>query len=120
MVPIWSAGSFFLLRISDVPIIVPTKAAGVKLSPRYGCYAKKETIRRILDAFSPPAHSPSSIAQAWTGLLTDREHDALELVVQRLHNKDIADKLFISTHTVKGPSKQHLQQARRQQPSTGR
>ena len=57
-------------------------------------------IRRILAAFSPPAHKPSSIAQTSDSELTNREHDILELVAQRLPTKEIAEKLFISTHTV--------------------
>jgi LuxR family maltose regulon positive regulatory protein len=48
----------------------------------------------------PPALSPS-LAEP----LTNRELDVLELLAQRLSNKEIADRLFISAETVKG----HLQ-----------
>jgi LuxR family maltose regulon positive regulatory protein len=57
-------------------------------------------IGHLLDAFSSHTLQPSSIAQTSDGELTNREHDILELVAQRLSTKEIADKLFISTHTV--------------------
>jgi LuxR family maltose regulon positive regulatory protein len=57
-------------------------------------------IGHLLDAISSPTHQPSSIAQTSDGPLTNREHDVLELVAQRLQTKEIAEKLFISTHTV--------------------
>jgi len=57
-------------------------------------------IGQILAAFSPPDHPPSSIAQTPDDLLTNRELDILEMLAQRLHNKEIAEKLFISAHTV--------------------
>jgi LuxR family maltose regulon positive regulatory protein len=57
-------------------------------------------IGHLLGAFSPPLHQPSSVTQTSNGLLTNRERDILELVAQRLQTKEIAEKLFISQHTV--------------------
>ena len=54
----------------------------------------------FLDGFSPPTHQPSSIARTSDGQLTNSEHDVLELLAKRLPTKEIAEKLFISTHTV--------------------
>jgi len=55
---------------------------------------------RLLNAFSPPTHQPSSAAQTPDVQLTNREHDILELIARRLRTKEIAEKLFISAHTV--------------------
>jgi LuxR family maltose regulon positive regulatory protein len=57
-------------------------------------------IGHLLDAFSTPVHPPSSVVQTLDGELTNREHDILELLAQRLRTKEIAERLFISTHTV--------------------
>jgi LuxR family maltose regulon positive regulatory protein len=65
-------------------------------------------IRKILDAFEQKiapetAKRPSATApQPLVEPLTNRELDVLELLDQRLSNKEIADKLFIAPTTVKG------------------
>jgi LuxR family maltose regulon positive regulatory protein len=72
-------------------------------------------IRKILAAFegddsetvpdaveSEPDLAPSVRPQPLIEPLTNRELDVLELIGQRLQNKEIAEKLFISAETVKG------------------
>jgi len=57
-------------------------------------------IGQILAAFSPPAHRPSLISQAPDDHLTNRELDIVGMLAQRMRNKEISEKLFISAHTV--------------------
>jgi LuxR family maltose regulon positive regulatory protein len=59
-----------------------------------------DCIGHLLDAISPPTHQPSSMAQTLDEELTHREHDILELPAKRMRTKEIAEKRFISTHTV--------------------
>jgi LuxR family maltose regulon positive regulatory protein len=75
--------------------------------------AFKDENRKMPDSTdkSPSPHPPNSesprrpTAQPLVEPLTNRELDVLDLLAQRFSNKEIADKLFISTTTVKG----HLQ-----------
>ena len=70
-------------------------------------------VRRVLTAFEkggapapiksaqvPRAVPPSAGDRIDPDALTNRERDILELLRQRLQNKEIADRLCISTHTV--------------------
>jgi len=68
-------------------------------------------VQRLLAAVKPTepgqsidcdsdANRPTSITESALDALTDRELDILELLQQRLYNKEIASKLCISTHTV--------------------
>ncbi len=65
--------------------------------------AFREDEHRVMQAESdyPTAQSPPSDAQPLVDPLTNRELDVLELLVQRLQNKEIAAKLVISPKTVK-------------------
>jgi LuxR family maltose regulon positive regulatory protein len=73
-----------------------------------------EYIKRILDAFNadehramqaesdhPTAQPQPSSTQPLVEALTNRELEILELLAQRLQNKEIAARLFISPETVK-------------------
>lgn len=53
--------------------------------------------RRILDLSRAPASNPEGLEQ---GTLTPRENEILQLVAQGMTNREIAEKIFLSRHTV--------------------
>jgi LuxR family maltose regulon positive regulatory protein len=65
-----------------------------------------EYVRRLLSAF-PAAESESTISQRnvreseWLEPLSEREVQVLQLIAEGLTNREIADKLYLSVHTVK-------------------
>ncbi len=66
-------------------------------------------IENLLAAFNddeqvvaPNDHPVASPYQPLTDPMTNRELDVLELLAERLQNKEIADKLYVSPETVKG------------------
>lgn len=97
-------------------LILPFLESGQPMVDMLECLAtgKEEDgfLSRVLDTFSKTREEPV-IATAinpdadaynllWDGeSLTKRELDILKLLVQRLQNKEIANRLFVSTETVK-------------------
>jgi len=62
-----------------------------------------EYIKQLLAAFTPFSLPPSPghpAPQPLVEQLTNRELDILKMLAQRLQNKEISEKLFISAHTV--------------------
>ena len=67
----------------------------------YTAYIEKQTFdraafRRVIAETKSTQHATSELSS-----LTDREHEVLNLLAQGLTNKEIAEKLFITTNTVK-------------------
>ncbi|NMB88014.1 MAG: helix-turn-helix transcriptional regulator, partial [Chloroflexi bacterium] len=72
-----------------VPFIVPGPHG--QLENHYAVYLTPHT----------PQSSPLHTASAGQYNLTEREMEVVDLVIAGLNNKEIAEKLFISSHTVK-------------------
>jgi LuxR family maltose regulon positive regulatory protein len=81
-------------------LLIGKKVMGSSLKKLLTAF-KKETEPAAPDMSAPPESPSSAIDQPLVEPLTNRELDVLELLVQRLQNKEIAEKLFVSNQTVK-------------------
>ena len=94
-------GGFLRVFVDLGPAMPPllSRLAESESEPRY--------IRRILAAFAPSplrrdAQRPDQTAEGEIiESLTNREHEILELLARRLSDKEIAQALHISPHTVR-------------------
>ena len=77
-----------------------------------------EYARRLLAAFGKPENR-TPVAQLLMEPLSERELDVLRLLGTDLDGPDIARQLVVSLSTLRTHTQEHLQQARRQQPSRG-
>ena len=69
------------------------------------CGKQPERLFTLSHASSPDHKGPQPLVEP----MTNRELDVIELLAQRYQNKEIADKLFITTGTVKGHLKNIFQ-----------
>ena len=94
-------------RVEGIPAIVvsgitePEEIQRIYTEYAITAYIEKQTFdraafRRVIAEAKSSHHAASELSS-----LTDREHEVLDLLAQGLTNKEIAEKLFITTNTVK-------------------
>ncbi len=94
-------------RAEGIPAIVvsgitePEEIQRIYAEHAIVAYIEKQTFdraafRRVIAESKSTHHATSELSS-----LTDREHEVLDLLAQGLTNKEIAEKLFITTNTVK-------------------
>jgi DNA-binding NarL/FixJ family response regulator len=94
-------------RAEGIPAIVvsgitePEEIQRIYTEYAITAYIEKQTFdraafRRVIAETKSTQHATSELSS-----LTDREHEVLDLLAQGLTNKEIAEKLFITTNTVK-------------------
>jgi DNA-binding NarL/FixJ family response regulator len=94
-------------RVEGIPAIVvsgvtePEEIQRIYTEYAITAYIEKQTFdraafRRVIADAKSSHHSSSELSS-----LTDREREVLDLLAQGLTNKEIAEKLFITTNTVK-------------------
>ncbi|MES2476943.1 MAG: response regulator transcription factor [Verrucomicrobiota bacterium] len=67
-----------------------------------GAPMSAEIARRVVEAFHRKASQSGASAEAEAVVLSQRETDVAQLIAEGLANKEIADRLGISTETVRG------------------
>ena len=97
------------------PFVEPGQAIGNLLQRLEGPEGNTEFVRRILEVLdrgvpsgTPPSEDPDSLVDGLPSpasprtidTLTNRELEVLQLLAQRLSDKEIASRLFVSTNTV--------------------
>jgi LuxR family maltose regulon positive regulatory protein len=102
--PLAEPGGFIRLFVDEGPPMARLLYAALsrKIAPAY--------VRRLLAAFpvtgseaaaAPPSSSAGDAASDWMEPLSEREIEVLQLIAQGLTNQEVADRLYLSLHTVK-------------------
>lgn len=68
---------------------------------RGGAYCSPRLVHEMFRRMTQPAEEPRRMGEGQEAVLTMREQEIVDLIGQRLSNKEIARRLFISLHTVK-------------------
>jgi len=79
----------------DLPIVISKGISAILNGDLW--FSRSALVKEILE----PTRSMNSLNHVTSVNLTMREREILSLIASGLTNKDIANKLFISTHTVK-------------------
>jgi LuxR family maltose regulon positive regulatory protein len=102
--PLAEPGGFIRLFVDEGPPMARLLYAALsrKIAPAY--------VRRLLAAFpvtgseaaaAAPSSSAAAAASEWVEPLSEREIEVLQLIAQGLTNREVADRLYLSLHTVK-------------------
>ena len=92
-----------VLKIQPSAVLIATIAhlacPNGKMPPPIAAEAAPVSMRQASDVPAPTSENPGHLK--WTSMLTEREREVIRLISQGLSNKDIADRLCISSITVR-------------------